>query len=233
MQDRSGDLLEHVEFADLVGHAREDLRQGPRVQRGTVGRDPQHPAAMGGQAGGEFAEETTDVPLRRALLQHPVGQSLIYPVVHDADHAEGAVIQLVDSQIAAEGLQDAVEVFGVDAGQAFFPPPPRPSSGSSARGKDAVVAPQMPTRGPIGEAVLNDQSHGGPLDPQGVMGLGQGQVGRVGKEASPARRTTMFGLPEDEVDGTTVAGIAEVVKAAMCDAVAAAAWPQEGQRRLG
>ena len=84
-----------------------------------------------------------------------------------------------------------------------------------------MVALQMPTRGPIGEAVLNDQSHGGPLDPQGVMGLGQGQVGRVGKEASPARRTTMFGLPEDEVDGTTVAGIAEVVKAAMCDAVAA------------
>ena len=75
---------------------------------------------MGGQAGGEFAEETTDVPLRRALLQHPVGQPLIHPVVHDADHAERAVIQLVDSQIAAEGLQNAVEIFGVDAGQAFF-----------------------------------------------------------------------------------------------------------------
>ena len=91
-----------------------------------------------------------------------------------------------------------------------------------------MVAPQMPTRGPIGEAVLNDQSHGGPLDPQGVMGLGQGQVGRVGKEASPARRTTMFGLPEDEVDGTTVAGIAEVVKAAMCDAVAARRGHKKG-----
>jgi hypothetical protein len=31
----------------------------------------------------------------------------------------------------------------------------------------------------------------------------------------------MFGLPEDEVDGTTVARIAEVVEAAACDAVAA------------
>jgi hypothetical protein len=31
----------------------------------------------------------------------------------------------------------------------------------------------------------------------------------------------MFGLPEDEVDGTIVAGIAEVVKPAVCDAVAA------------
>jgi hypothetical protein len=31
----------------------------------------------------------------------------------------------------------------------------------------------------------------------------------------------MLGLPEDEVDGTTVAGIAEVVEAVVCDAVAA------------
>jgi hypothetical protein len=81
----------------------------------------------------------------------------------------------------------------------------------------------MPTGGPIGEAILDDQSHGGPLDPEGVTGLGHGQVGRVGEEASPARRTAMLGLPEDEVDGTTVAGIAEVVEAAVCDAVAARA----------
>ena len=38
----------------------------------------------------------------------------------------------------------------------------------------------------------------------------------------------MFGLPEDEVDGTTVAGIAEVVKAAMCDAVAARRGHKKG-----
>jgi hypothetical protein len=86
-----------------------------------------------------------------------------------------------------------------------------------------MVPPQMPTGGPIGEAVLDDQSHGGPLDPEGVTGLGQGQVGHVGEEASPTRRTPMLGLHEDEVDGTTVAGIAEVVEAAVCDTVAAGA----------
>jgi hypothetical protein len=84
-----------------------------------------------------------------------------------------------------------------------------------------VVPPQMPTGGPIGEAVLDDQSHGGPLDPESVTGLGHGQIGRVGEEASPARRTPMLGLPEDEVDRTIVAGVAEVVEAAVCDAVAA------------
>jgi len=103
----------------------------------------------------------------------------------------------------------------------FFPRGLDPVLDRRPGDKDAVVTPQMPTRGPIGEAVLNDQSHGRPLDPEGVMGLGQGQVGRVGKEASPARRTPMLGLPEDEVDGTTVSGIAEVVEAAVCDAVAA------------
>jgi hypothetical protein len=33
----------------------------------------------------------------------------------------------------------------------------------------------------------------------------------------------MLGLPEDEIDGTTLAGVAEVVEAAVCDAVAARA----------
>lgn len=86
-----------------------------------------------------------------------------------------------------------------------------------------MVPPQMPTGGPIGEAVLDDQSHGGPLNPEGRAGFGQGQVGRVGEEAALARRTPMLRLPEDEIDGTIVARVAKVVKAAVCDAVAARA----------
>src|SRR6266705_1650848 len=58
----------------------------------------------------------------------------------------------------------------------FFPRRLDPVRDRRPGGKDAVVPPEMPTRGPIGEAVLDDQSHGGPLDPEGVTGLGQGQV---------------------------------------------------------
>lgn len=86
-----------------------------------------------------------------------------------------------------------------------------------------MVPPQMPTGGPIGEAVLDDQSHGGPLDPEGISGLGQGHVGHIGEEASSARRAPMLGLQEHEVDGTAMAGIAEVVEAAVCDTITAGA----------
>jgi hypothetical protein len=84
-----------------------------------------------------------------------------------------------------------------------------------------VVPPQMPTGGPIGEAVLDDESHGGPLDPEGIEGFGPGQVGDVGEEASSARQAPMLGLLEDEVDGAVVARVTEVMEVTVCDAVAA------------
>src|SRR5205809_7584961 len=69
----------------------------------------------------------------------------------------------------------------------FFPRRLDPVRDRRPGDKDAVVPPQVPTGGPIWEAVLDDQSHGGLFDPQGVTGLGQVPVGHVGADARPAR----------------------------------------------
>jgi hypothetical protein len=69
----------------------------------------------------------------------------------------------------------------------------------------------MPTRGAIGKAILDDQTHRLLLHAVGVMALGQGQVVHVGAEASPAGGTLMLGVGQVKVQGMAAAHITQVV----------------------
>jgi hypothetical protein len=133
VQHGPDDFFEDVELADLMASPGEHLLDHLGIKRRAVRRDAQDLQTSGVHVGLELAEELPNVLLGRVVFQHPVSQPLERAVVHDVQHAERPVVDLVGRQVAAERGQGPVQVFTVDAPFAFFPPPPRPSSGSWRR----------------------------------------------------------------------------------------------------
>lgn len=129
VQHRVGQFLDDVEAAELVGHAVEDQGQRRRVQGRAIGGDAFQPQAAGIQVRLEVLEEAGDVRGLGGMVQDAIAEAAEVVVIHQAQHAERAVIDLIDGDIAAEVLQRLVEILAFDARLAFFPPPPRPSSG--------------------------------------------------------------------------------------------------------
>jgi hypothetical protein len=129
MQNRLGNILEDVELTDLMGHVRPQLMERPGVQLRAVGSDTSDGQATRVQPGLEVRQEAADVVPGRVVFQDPEGQAEERSVVDQREHAERAVVQLIDGEIAAEERQCALEVNGVNGGPAFFPPQPRPNSG--------------------------------------------------------------------------------------------------------
>ena len=111
-----------VEPANLMGHAGEDLRQRGRIEARAVGGDARDLQAASVEVGLEIAEQGADVILSRVLLQDPVHQPGEGPVVDQGQDAERAVVQLIDGDVAAEVLQAAGEVVGLDPTGRLFPP---------------------------------------------------------------------------------------------------------------
>jgi hypothetical protein len=82
-----------------------------------------------------------------------------------------------------------------------------------------MVAPEVPTGGLIGQAVLHDQPDGQSHDPMGVARLGRGQVGHVGGEVVAALGAVMLGISELDVAGPAPERVAEIMQGAGKDAV--------------
>jgi hypothetical protein len=82
------------------------------------------------------------------------------------------------------------------------------------RDEHAVVAPQRPFGGAVGQAVLHHEADGGVDDPAGVVAAGVGQIGHVGVEVPAALRAVVLGAEHDEVARSAGEGIAEVVERA-------------------
>ena len=97
--------------------------------------------------------------------------------------------------------------------------------------EDAVVAPEVPTGGLVGQAVLGHQADRQSLDAAGVVALGQSQIGQIDAEAEITAWAGMLGVGDDQIDRATPARIAQVVRgttgnrvaAGMADAVRATA----------
>src|SRR5439155_25885545 len=62
---------------------------------------------------------------------------------------------------------------------AFFPPGLDPVLDRRKGHKDPVVAPQVPTRRAVGQAVLDHEPHGEVQHAGGVLTAGWGQIGEV------------------------------------------------------
>src|SRR6516225_4185238 len=97
---------------------------------------------------------------------------------------------------------------------AFFPPGLDPVLDRGERDEHAVVAPQGPLGGAVGQTVLHHEADGGGDDPAGVVAAGVGQVGHVGVEIAAALRAVVLGVEHHEVAGPAGEGVAEVVEGA-------------------
>jgi hypothetical protein len=86
-----------------------------------------------------------------------------------------------------------------------------------------VVAPQVPLRRLVGQAVLDDESDGHVLDAARVLAPGVGQVRQVGGEEEVAVGAVMPGERDDDIDGAAGPQVAEVVQGSRGDGVAAGA----------
>ena len=125
VEDCLGDLLQDVELADLMACSGEQIPDDHGVERRTVRRDTRPLQAARVQLGLELPEKRPDVLLRRIVFQNPIGRSLKRTVVHDAQHAERPVIDLVGCEVAAERLPGPVQVFTFGATFGCFILPPR------------------------------------------------------------------------------------------------------------
>src|SRR5690349_8860644 len=94
----------------------------------------------------------------------------------------------------------------------FFPRGLDPVLDGGVRDEDAVVAPQVPRGGLVGQAILGDQPHGPLLDAPGVLAVGQRQVGKIAGEAAATAEATMAGEGDNQVNGAVGPSIPEVVQ---------------------
>src|SRR5215469_10071186 len=110
----------------------------------------------------------------------------------------------------------------------FFPGGLDPVLDGGPGDEDAVVTPEVPAGGLIGQAVLGHQADGQILDAAGVVAPGQGQVGQLGGEVEVAVTAVMAGEGDNEVDGAAGTRVAQVVQATRRNGVTAGAKAAAG-----
>src|SRR5262249_31003207 len=113
-QHRLGDLHQHVEAADLVRYIRPQLLEYLGVKRRAVGGEAAHRQAPPVQLGLELSQESAEVSVAGLVVEDAEGQAVVAAVIDDGQHAAGAVVQLVDGQVAGEVGQRLVQVGGLD-----------------------------------------------------------------------------------------------------------------------
>jgi hypothetical protein len=125
------------------------------------------------------------------------------------------------------------------AQRAFFPRRLHPVLDRGEGDKDAVLAPELPTSGAVGQAVFDHQADGPVLHAAGVLAVGLGQILHRGVETAPAMAALIGGVAHQQFAGALE--IPQIVQAALARAAAAggaqtvraaavaiaAAYPQE------
>jgi len=91
---------------------------------------------------------------------------------------------------------------------AFFSPRLAPVLDRSTRDKDAVVAPEVPTRGPVGQAVFDHQPYRQINHAVGVLTTGWRQVREGGAKVLATLRTVMLRIRDHEIPRTPQVEIA-------------------------
>jgi hypothetical protein len=82
-----------------------------------------------------------------------------------------------------------------------------------------MVAPEVPTGGLIGQAVLHHQPDGQGHDPVGIEGLGAGQVGHVGGEIATAPGAVVLGVGEPDIAGPAAHRVTQIMQGAGPDPI--------------
>src|SRR5215470_10302881 len=95
---------------------------------------------------------------------------------------------------------------------AFFPPSLDPVLHGRKGDKDPVVAPEVPTRGPVGQAVFDHEPHSEVYHAVGVLTAGWRQICEVGVKVLATLRTVVLRIGDDEIAWTPEVEIAQVVQ---------------------
>src|SRR5262249_18225541 len=95
---------------------------------------------------------------------------------------------------------------------AFFPPSLDPVLNSRKRYKDAMVAPQVPTRGTAGHTALDHKPHRHVHHAVGVLTPGWGEIGEVRVKVLATLRTVMLRIRDHEIAWTPEVEIAQIVQ---------------------
>src|SRR5262245_18200322 len=98
---------------------------------------------------------------------------------------------------------------------AFFSPSLDPVLDRGKRDKDPVVAPEVPTGGPVGQAILDHEPYGEVHHTVGVLTAGWVQIGEVGAKVLATLRTVMLGIRDEQVTRTPHVEIPQVVQRPM------------------
>src|SRR3984885_2324992 len=77
-----------------------------------------------------------------------------------------------------------------------------------------MVAPEVPGGGSVGQAVLDDEADGQPLNAAGVVAPGQGEVAQVGGKATAAGSAAVSGEGNEQVDRPPSAWVAQIMQGA-------------------
>src|SRR4030095_16941727 len=95
---------------------------------------------------------------------------------------------------------------------AFFPPGLDPVLDRGKRDKDAVVAPEVPTRGPVGQAVFDHQPDRQIHHAVGVLSAGWCQIREVRVKVLATLRTVVLRIGDHEIPRTPQVEIPQVVQ---------------------
>src|SRR5262252_4232063 len=95
---------------------------------------------------------------------------------------------------------------------AFFSPRLDPVLDRGKRDKDAVVAPEVPARWPVGQAVFDHQPYRQIHHAVGVLTAGWCQIREVGVKVLATLRTVVLRIGDDEIAWTPEVEIAQVVQ---------------------
>src|SRR5262245_24680744 len=95
---------------------------------------------------------------------------------------------------------------------AFFSPCLDPVLDRGKRDKDTVVAPEVPARWPVGQAVFDHQPYRQINHAVGVLTAGWRQIREVGVKVLATLRTVVLRIGDDEIAWTPEVEIAQVVQ---------------------
>ena len=98
---------------------------------------------------------------------------------------------------------------------AFFSPRLHPVLDRGKGHEDPVVAPQMPTRRAVGQAVLDHETDGQIDHAMGILTTRWGQIREVGVEVLATLRTEMLRIRDAQIPRTPPVEIAQVMQRAM------------------
>src|SRR4029434_3072509 len=95
---------------------------------------------------------------------------------------------------------------------AFFSPRLDPVLDGRKGHKDTVVAPEVPTRWPVGQAVFDHELHGEVYHAVGVLTAGRCQIGEVRTKVLATLRTVMLGIGHQQIARTPQVEIPQVME---------------------